>query len=929
LCVTSPLPHSTQLPTCRTQACLPDPESLSAPPPAGAASDPEEAEAAAWRTSAGAAALHVLLLELLSVPASAPAARTSGGGAAPAGGSSGSLLALPAPPAADDAAASGARQLLDGWGPAQLGALLAAAAAPLVSARLLESVLALTQAAYLQLGSVGLRGAWSDIQHDAVGAAGELRAEVAPLLAALARGEYETADLEAACQILAAQAAAAHAGGTPGASPGAAASPGGGGGGRGASLAEALRREPLGRVLLGAAAVTPVSLTPCGTEYGRAFLYDAGEVEQLLGSFLMEDMGTAGALAVILGDLGTGASLSHARLALLQAASSMVACLPRNAGARKQLAAPGAGNDLLRSCVKVSCLREGGGRRPTASLAGACIHLPALTACNSPERPTQTPVFSTSQPTTAQQATQSAAAEYQRLTASPASRLLIAPWALPILGRASSEAVLLCARTLLAAVRLWKATHARAGAAGSAAAASGAAPAPAARPALLMRMGSSASRTVGPPGRAGAAAAAGSSGDDAPELAAMQGAQHVASLLADWLRSRAAADGPGRQRPEAWAADEVTQCLCTCLLLLLQETPEAAGAVEEPTTGGEGGGGTRGDRSGLQLALLDVLPVLCAACAAAAAAKGGDHSGGDRDGAQRAAVLQLLIEILQRQLAPPQWLPHVGAHLALVPMLRTTCWAASTGSGGQEAEVCHISVLELLLCVSTVPEGALQLFQQGALPALMDCARDLLDPSGGGLLGPEAVGPDGSSGGGDVAMGGGGASAGGPAVPGTLGAYRQGGAGGGGAGAWSPEHQQWCVLLGLAGTMLRHLSRFVPVSEAAVSLMVAVEPRVVLAMQLMLQQLPQHRGGGSSGGGDAGALQVQLATLLEAERSLALLCLLAQHAGAWQVARPGALAMFRAAAAGVVEFAARPSIERCGGDWGLGLLGGLYKDCIV
>lgn len=93
---------------------------------------------------------------------------------------------------------------------------------------------------------------------------------------------------------------------------------------RGAALAEALRREPFGRVLLGHAAVGRGALVPGATEYGRGFLFDAGQVEQLLGSFLMEDMGTAGALEVILGDLGAAASMSHARLALLQVGGAEV-----------------------------------------------------------------------------------------------------------------------------------------------------------------------------------------------------------------------------------------------------------------------------------------------------------------------------------------------------------------------------------------------------------------------------------------------------------------------------------------------------------------------------------------------------------------------------------------------------------------------------
>ncbi|KIY93307.1 hypothetical protein MNEG_14655, partial [Monoraphidium neglectum] len=311
------------------KACLPEPQSLQ-PPPAGAPLDPEEAEASAWRTSAAASALHILLLEMLSVPA-------------PAAGAAAKEQQQQQQQQQEGEAASGARRVLNSLGPRRLGELLAAAAAPQLPGRLLEGVLSLTQATYLQLGSLGLRGAWGHAQHDALGAAGEFRAEVAPLLAACARGEYEPSDLEAACQLL----ADAAGGGGGGAAAG---SPAQGGGGRCAALAEALRREPFGRVLLGHAAAPPAALSPAPTDYGRSFLFDAGQVERLLGSFLIEEMGTAAALQLLLGDVGAAASRSHARLALLQAVASMVAALPRDAPARKQLQAPGASNELLLRC---------------------------------------------------------------------------------------------------------------------------------------------------------------------------------------------------------------------------------------------------------------------------------------------------------------------------------------------------------------------------------------------------------------------------------------------------------------------------------------------------------------------------------------------------------------------------------------------------
>ncbi|GBF97595.1 hypothetical protein Rsub_10731 [Raphidocelis subcapitata] len=823
------------------KACLPDPDSLPSEPPPEA--DPEESEAAAWRAAASACALHILLLERLASPAD------------------------------DGDGGDGARALAVALGPARLGALLAGAAAPWLPARLLESVLSVTQAAYLQLGSLGLRGAWGDAATDGLAAAPEARAEMAPLLAACGRGDYDRADLEAACRLLAAGAGgAAAAAASPAPSPAPRLPQPGA---RGGALAAALRREPLGRALLGRAAAGAAALAPAASEYGRSFLFDPNQIQALLGPFLFEEMATAGALAVLLGDLGSAASLSHARLALLQATASMVTSLPRDPSALKQLRAPGAADELLRCCVR---------------------------------------------------AARAAAAEHERLLASPGSRLLICPWGLPVLGRASTEALLLCARTLLAGVRLWKGTHAAGGAAGGGGGGGGGAAPPAARPALLTRMGSSAasrsqgSRDAARSSASAAAAAAaalaaagrgsGGGAGDAPELVAMAAAQAVATLLAGWLRGRAA-EGSG---PDA-AGDEVTECLCTCLLLLLQEAPEAEGAVEEETGAAGGGGGGEGasvSRAELQLALLDVLPNLCSACAAAAAAAAATNGGAAERRApaaaaatatHRAAVLQLLMEVLTRQLAPQQWLPHVGAHLSLVPMLRAAARGAGAGAGagaaGQGAEVCAVSALEVLLAVARVPEGALQLFQQGALPAVLDAARDLLSPRGGGLLGAEAV-----------AGGGEGGDGGGRAVPGTLGAYHYlGPATPGGAAGWAAGHQQWCVLLSLAAAAVRNLSCFVPVAEPAVALAVAAEPRLALSLQLFTQQLPPRGGGGGSGGAAAEA-GAQLACLLEAERGLALLCLVAQHPGAWQLARPGAPAAFRAAAAGVLEFAARPSMER-------------------
>jgi hypothetical protein len=79
------------------------------------------------------------------------------------------------------------------------------------------------------------------------------------------------------------------------------------------------------------------SIYPC-----RQFLFDADRLIKLLGPFVCDKCDGAAALGITLIDVSAAASLAHARLALLQAATSLFASLSRWVG-----------------CVVVSCYRVG------------------------------------------------------------------------------------------------------------------------------------------------------------------------------------------------------------------------------------------------------------------------------------------------------------------------------------------------------------------------------------------------------------------------------------------------------------------------------------------------------------------------------------------------------------------------------------------
>ncbi|KAK9843615.1 hypothetical protein WJX84_006654 [Apatococcus fuscideae] len=118
------------------------------------------------------------------------------------------------------------------------------------------------------------------------------------------------------------------------------------------------------------------------------------------------------------------------------------------------------------------------------------------------------------------------------------------------------------------------------------------------------------------------------------------------------------------------------------------------------------------------------------------------------------------------------------------------------------------------------------------------------------------------------------------------------------AGAYTPStgrsiaHQHWCSLLGLQGTLLRTLVGNSQVQEGSMTMLVAAEPRIALAVQPPAGSPSQP---------------LTLAGLQEADRALYLLTALAPLAGQWLLTLPTSISDLRTAAARFITFAALPS----------------------
>ncbi|KAF6258720.1 hypothetical protein COO60DRAFT_1701205 [Scenedesmus sp. NREL 46B-D3] len=568
------------------KACLPSPDDL---PAASPDMDVARSEAAAWQLQVHACALHIVLLELLSVQVGSGAAtadqqqqqqqQAKGFSRLLAGASQLGLQ----PPLMDQLA-----RMLQVRGGGQV-------AQPRRPAGSLGT--------YLQLGATSLAGAWGPptLTADALSVAAQLRAEVQPLLRAAAAGEYSWEDLTAACSTMAQPDAPRHV---------IAAAVGGddeemepdgadGSGARGGVLVDALYARPFGEVLLGYAAVTPWSWGAGETEYGRQFLFDSDRLMQLLGPFVVEECEGGAAVAVTLDDVSGAAAVAHARLALLQAATSLFASLSRYGPARQELLDMATARELLKGSL---------------------------------------------------QGVDKAMQEACRLSSSPASRLLAAPWGLPFIGHASSTALLLAARSMLLSVRVWKV------AAASDAAAAAAGARPAGRPVLMARAlnqqqmgaagaGAGHGSSKGLPAAAGAFGGGGGGGSGPAHgagAAALAACAQCTVLLSRWLRDRggdslseaaAAAAGSADVSGAAAADVEVVECLSTSLLLMLQALPgqqlmsaAARASGQANNSSGSPAAKQRSAAAGirapaelleLEAALQDLLPVLCKACAMA------------------------------------------------------------------------------------------------------------------------------------------------------------------------------------------------------------------------------------------------------------------------------------------------------------------------
>ncbi|KAG2443230.1 hypothetical protein HYH02_009303 [Chlamydomonas schloesseri] len=421
-------------------------------------------------------------------------------------------------------------------------------------------------------------------------------------------------------------------------------------------------------------------------------------------------------------------------------------------------------------------------------------------------------------------------------------------------------------------------------------------------------------------GHSGGGSTAAASGGAAADAAFLPLVVSLARQVAGWARVVAAAGLP--QCP-AVVVGQVTDSLAGALLLTLQMLPAAGadgGAGAGPGGALESEAAAAADRQQLSAALLSVLPQLCELAAAG--------------GVSPPLAAQLVLEST-RHLATHEWLPPLMAHIdlgrhvleaagraaAIAAGGAAAVTAAAAAAGGQSAAVAallalrggdaaaaagDVGMLALALAVAQVPEGAQALHERGILDQVVAAGRHLLSSGGGRLAafsviavtgtGPYRPGVDGT-----YASTSGAAAAGtlmGAAAADTCGAYLVPAAaadGGGGGGVWSPVHRQWCTLLQFSSALLRTLGQYVDVEREALDLLLALEPRLLLAV------LPP--------GGDC--LQpLTLAGLVELEAALFLLGQLAPYLGGWHLVLPASLVNFRTALSTLLTWLAAPSLSR-------------------
>ncbi|KAG1679511.1 hypothetical protein FOA52_011111 [Chlamydomonas sp. UWO 241] len=821
------------------------------PPPAGdgggsTVADDEVAEpevlavrsgghADAWLQLAEAYAWQVLMLEAYAVPRPAAGAAASD----PAAGGGGVTAAVAAWALLDRVVEGGVLTV----------ALKRGAASPLRLGHVLRLQLTL-QAAVLELGACCLGGALGEgsTGEDCVPASGALRRELAAVRGGLP-DEFTPPGSVDVGEVHAALLAGAAAGASPGALPLSA--------GAQAALS-ALGRAPLGRCLLGAAA-PPAALTMEAVTYGPGYLFSEARLAATLGPAGAQ-IASTDALRASIASLGRGVSVASARLSALQAAAGLAAVLPKDPRCSAALQPGG-------------CVAHAGGVLEVAMgavLAGVAQLLDwaggdetGLSAPGGPLFPLQ---------------------QYVSEAALTSTKLLL--HALASMRGSSSSGPPRGGRTGLLG---------DGGPAGGAAAtqpygAPRQAPVPEARTLFPATPASKGSR-----GGSSSGGASGGSGalstSSSPVVAACL---PLVALLARWLR---AASSGNLGRLQAGVVAAVTDALAGAALLTLQQARSSllGGPGSEPSP----------DLRGVQSALLDALPHLCRLCG-------------------RGAVcvpvgMQLVSEAVARLLPPADWLPVLHTQLDLTALIVQAASrvhpAGGSPDGGsarhsalaaahptllaQTQQAGDLGLLQLALLVAQRPEGARLLHEQAALERLSGLARHLLSPRGGNLAPFNSLEIPGAS----ASAGAGWETAamstrpflGEPLGPGQGDSVDVAFAYARGSGAWSPAHQQWCVLLSFSSVFIRTLSQHVDVETQATDLLVAAEPRLLLACVPPAGTPSQP---------------LTLASLFELERVLFLLTHMTHFSGAWHMLLPGSLARFRTAVSSFIAFAAGPSTTK-------------------
>ncbi|KXZ42796.1 hypothetical protein GPECTOR_117g361 [Gonium pectorale] len=851
-----------------------------------------ETEAEVQRALCEAFAIQILTAEAFARTRATPAAPTADGaaGGAATGGPGallerlargGTLLRLLRYAAGDVAAAEGESTA------AAVGCLQRAAAA-----------------LYLEMGAEVVADLWGPASEpDGVSLAGAVRQELSGLRALLAQGGATPADIRAVHDELVAAAAAGAAPATGGAaathgSPGATSMmavddvqllpPS-------HALEQLLRRQCLGAALVSRCHVATCDLSEGVVAWGAA----AGPPAPLLSRpRLLSVLGPAGevlqsadTLAAAFFEVDAGSTLAESRLALLQAASALTALLAREG---RLLPPPGA----TAATAAATLLDPGAAEPGTPGAAGGV-------AASSGAGGTLSAV---------QAGCAAAVGSLLSWCASPDSRAALqSDWGLRRLHAQRLAAALAASRLLLSVIQTARtALMAAPGGRGSDGGATATAGSGFSTPV----------RTPGGPGgvfgtpviavttaggmRGGAAAKAATGGGVSSDPSYLPYVVQLAQQLESWVRVLDSCGLP--QCPPAVAA-AVTDALAGSLLLTLQPLPaEAAGGG-----GAAAAGQAAVARQQLAAALLSSVPRLC------------DLSASGVISTPLAA--QLLLEST-RHLTPRDWLPLLLSRLDFGQLLLAAAGRAATiasataqpvyanGSSTADAAAAagDLGMLALAVAVAQVPDGARALYDRGVVEQAVAAGRHLLSGGGGRLaafsvIAVTGTGPYRPSVDGNYApavtaavanAGGGWATRGSllaPPPPDTCGAYLAcaGEAGGGEGEVWSPVHRQWCTLLQFTSALLRTLGQHIDVEREALDLLLALEPRLLLAV------LPP--------GGDA-VQPLTLAGLVEAEAALFLLCQLTPYLGGWHMVLPASLLNFRTAVSTLLTWLAQPTLAK-------------------